>query len=139
MENASKALIIAGAILLSILIISLGIIIYRQAAGIVNNNAMDEFDATTFNTKWTQYTGTSVRATVVRSLFDQLVASNAANVEHKVEIYNATYNKSSGTITKGATQMTTQDVRSDKLYHVSVDYNSDNGYVNKIYVAPMNS
>ena len=32
MENASKALIIAGAILISILIISLGVIIYQQAA-----------------------------------------------------------------------------------------------------------
>ncbi len=32
MENASKALIIAGAILLAILIIGLGIFIYRQAA-----------------------------------------------------------------------------------------------------------
>ena len=32
MENASKALIIAGAILLSILIIGLGMAIYQQAA-----------------------------------------------------------------------------------------------------------
>ena len=31
MENASKALIIAGAILLSILLISLGLIVYNQA------------------------------------------------------------------------------------------------------------
>ena len=31
MENASKALIIAGAILLAILIISLGLIVYNQA------------------------------------------------------------------------------------------------------------
>ena len=31
MENASKALIIAGAILLAILIISLGILIFSQA------------------------------------------------------------------------------------------------------------
>ena len=34
MENASKALIIAGAILLAILIISLGIMIYQQASSI---------------------------------------------------------------------------------------------------------
>ena len=44
MENASKALIIAGAILLAILIISLGIMIYNQASGVVNNNAMSEVD-----------------------------------------------------------------------------------------------
>ena len=37
MENASKALIIAGAILLAILLISLGIMIYNQAQNTVNN------------------------------------------------------------------------------------------------------
>ena len=45
MENASKALIIAGAILLAILIISLGIMIFRQASGVVDSNAMDEVAA----------------------------------------------------------------------------------------------
>ena len=49
MENASKALIIAGAILLAILIISLGILIYKQASGVVNNNAMSEVDISTYN------------------------------------------------------------------------------------------
>ena len=57
MENASKALIIAGAILLAILIISLGILIYNQASGIVSNNSMDEVDIQTFNNKFTQYGG----------------------------------------------------------------------------------
>ena len=49
MENASKALIIAGAILLAILIISLGILIYNQAAGIANGNAMSESHNLTHN------------------------------------------------------------------------------------------
>ena len=35
MENASKALIIAGAILLAILLISLGIYIFSQAQSVV--------------------------------------------------------------------------------------------------------
>ena len=49
MENASKALIIAGAILLAILIISLGIMIYNQASGVVNNNSMSQVDISSFN------------------------------------------------------------------------------------------
>ena len=53
MENASKALIIAGAILLAILIISLGILIYNQASGVVNNNAMSEVETQNFNQKFT--------------------------------------------------------------------------------------
>ena len=37
MENASKALIIAGAILLSIAIIGIGMYVYSQAEGIMKN------------------------------------------------------------------------------------------------------
>ena len=37
MENASKALIIAGAILISILLIGLGVYVYTMAAGATQN------------------------------------------------------------------------------------------------------
>ena len=76
MENASKALIIAGAILLAILIISLGIMIYNQASGVVNNNAMSEVDITSFNQKFTQYEGDNIRGAQVNSLLDQIRSNN---------------------------------------------------------------
>ena len=76
MENASKALIIAGAILLAILIISLGIMIYQQASGVVNNNAMSEVDINSFNQKFIQYTGTNVRGAQVNSLLNQIQTNN---------------------------------------------------------------
>ena len=76
MENASKALIIAGAILLAILIISLGIMIYNQASGVVNNNAMSEVDISTFNQKFTQYQGPNVRGAQVNALLNQIQMSN---------------------------------------------------------------
>ena len=41
MENASKALIIAGAILLSILIIGLGMYIYNMAADAITDTGLD--------------------------------------------------------------------------------------------------
>ena len=87
MENASKALIIAGAILLAILIISLGILIYNQASGVVANNTMSEVDIQTFNQKFTQYVGEQ-RGSAVRSLIQQVQASNAAegNEQRQVTI-----------------------------------------------------
>ena len=39
MENASKALIIAGAILISILIVGLGVIIYNNVADIAGDTS----------------------------------------------------------------------------------------------------
>ena len=87
MENPSKALIIAGAILLAILIISLGILIYNQASGVVGNNTMSEVDIQTFNQKFTQYVGEQ-RGSAVRSLIQQVQASNAAegNEQRQVNI-----------------------------------------------------
>ena len=76
MENASKALIIAGAILLAILIISLGIMIYNQAAGVVNNNAMTEVEVTSFNQKFEQYFGENVRGANVNSLLNAVRTNN---------------------------------------------------------------
>ena len=52
MENASKALIIAGAILLAILLISLGIMIFNQASNTVSNSGMTEAEVTSFNNKF---------------------------------------------------------------------------------------
>ncbi len=76
MENASKALIIAGAILLAILIISLGIMIYNQASGVVNNNSMTEVEVTTFNQKFEQYLGSNVRGANVKSLINAVNTNN---------------------------------------------------------------
>ena len=88
MENASKALIIAGAILLAILIISLGILIYNQAAGIANGNAMSEVEITQFNTQFTQYEGRQ-SGTTVRSLLQKVISNNlGSRCINKCNIYS---------------------------------------------------
>ena len=79
MENASKALIIAGAILLAILIISLGIMIFGQASGVVNNNAMSEVEMSTFNQKFEQYVSTRTRGANVNALLNAIRTNNEAN------------------------------------------------------------
>ncbi len=81
MENASKALIIAGAILLAILLISLGIMIYTQASGVVNNNAMSEVEISSFNKKFTQYGSSNVRGSQVNALIDAIVQNNLSNAQ----------------------------------------------------------
>ena len=49
MENASKALIIAGAILLAILIIGLGMFIYNQAADTLDGAQLDGQKVDSYN------------------------------------------------------------------------------------------
>ena len=57
MENASKALIIAGAILLAILLISLGIYIFSQAQNVVNDSGFSKAEIQTFNNQFLKYEG----------------------------------------------------------------------------------
>ena len=79
MDNASKALIIAGAILLSILIISLGIFIFNQASEITKSSNLSEVEVLNFNEKFTSFEGTNVRGSEVNSLLNRIVQNNVAN------------------------------------------------------------
>ena len=76
MENASKALIIAGAILLAILLISLGIMIFNQAQDTVSGSGMDQAAVSTFNNQLLKYEG-SIKGTMVKSMIQEVLAINA--------------------------------------------------------------
>jgi hypothetical protein len=79
MENASKALIIAGAILLSILIIALGIYVYNMAAGTIGANPFTEMEVSQFNEPYEQYQKDQLLGSSVRKLLDKLIANASEN------------------------------------------------------------
>lgn len=76
MENASKALLIAGAILLAILIIAIGMFIYTSAQSTVNDSmtslTTQEVDA--FNNQFISYEGQQTGSNV-KALIGRLVAN----------------------------------------------------------------
>lgn len=86
MENASKALIIAGAILLAILLISLGIMIYNQAQSVVDGTGMTEAELSTFNSKFTKYEGTDVRGSVVKAMINEIASNNTNNTNKQIKL-----------------------------------------------------
>ena len=119
MENASKALIIAGAILLAILLISLGIMIFNQAQDTVNNSGMSQAEITAFNNKFLKYEGTQ-KGSVVKSLVNEVISNNANSSNATVELKD----KDNGNIT------TTSAILTDKTYDVTLSY--ENGRVKTI-------
>ena len=136
MENASKALIIAGAILLAILIISLGIMIYNQASGVVNNNAMSEVDISTFNNKFTQYEGTNVRGAQVKALVQQVVTNNVTNSEddsRQVKINDDTVKNAS------SVKVNNKDISTGKTYTVTTTTDTKTGLVCDITISENSS
>lgn len=68
MENASKALIIAGAILLSILIIGLGMMIFNNARDAISGANLDAEKVQAINSKYDSYLGTNVKGSNVKTL-----------------------------------------------------------------------
>ena len=118
MENASKALIIAGAILISILLISIGIILINSGRSVTSTGTtqMQSQEIETFNSRFTAYEG-SRKGSELRSLFSAVKSSNATDSSHQVQI-------------DGVESAT--DLVDTKTYTVSCDYT--NGYVSKVII-----
>ena len=123
MENASKALIIAGAILLAILLISLGIMIYNQAQDTVSDSGMDQAAVTSFNNQFLKYEG-KIKGTMVKSMIQEVLATNAGS---------ATDDGISVTVNSIANPITSAIV-SNNTYNVELEYNGTGGRVSNIKV-----
>ena len=87
MENASKALIIAGAILLSIVLISLGLIVVNRTQNTVKNANVDQQEITSFNNQFESYVGKNKTAAQVLSLAQAVQASNVAEKSNGTKRY----------------------------------------------------
>lgn len=128
MENASKALIIAGAILLSILIISLGIFIFQQAKGAVNTDSIDQMQVEAFNGKFDQYEGTKVRGAQVKALISAVNTNN-----------NSTDDEGKKVTIEYQNGLTAAKISTGKTYTVTIPEGTEGhttaGYISKIQIS----
>lgn len=81
MENASKALIMAGAILIAILLISAGLIILNSTKGVQeqSSRASKTMEVGVFNSQFTKYCGDRVLGSKVKDLYNFVASYKAAN------------------------------------------------------------
>ncbi len=126
MENASKALIIAGAILISILLISIGIILINSGRDITETGTqgMNSQKIQTFNAQFTAYEGTK-KGSEIRGIFNTREASNATDEAHQVVF-------GTDSITKAANLVATKNYTVKLTYHDSTcgdSETSENGYI----------
>lgn len=155
MENASKALIIAGAILISILIISLGIVVFNKFGGKAKDAAnMDEQEISNFNSKITPYIGNNISGSQVNALIQYIISVNTSAVNNKdlTKSVKITFpvTTSTGSVTKntieakndnGTFTITYTNINYPKrvatgvanYYKVQAEY-ADNGLINTITV-----
>ena len=77
MENASKALIIAGAILIAIVLITVGVAVLNQGSDVANQSSLEGAQLTAFNQKFSQYEGTK-SGSQVKALLNAVMTNNQA-------------------------------------------------------------
>ena len=133
MENASKALIIAGAILLSILIIALGVFVFNQAKSAVGNTGLSDQEVAAFNSKFDSYEGKQ-KGSSVKALINTVRNYNKS--AESGEIINIL----PGTAPTNITDQLTDDsgvnysasIISSNMYKISFAYNKQ-GRISAIY------
>lgn len=134
MENASKALIIIGAILIALLLVSGGVYVLGlmndpqdQAADSAKSQSIEMF-----NSKFTPYAGTQ-RGSSVKQLVSATQAVMGTNTQHTIATVNVegTNAVNTGDVTEKLTWIQAH-TNSQQIYTVSFGYAS--GYINSITI-----
>ena len=76
MENASKALIIAGSIIISLVIVSLGIMIYKKVQGATDVSDVTKAQVEAHNSEYEAYFGDYVSAANTKALLQKIKTNN---------------------------------------------------------------
>ena len=106
---------------------STGLLIYNQAADVVDESSMSELEMSSFNSKFTLYEGTQ-RGTSVRNLLQMILSNNIAETDEnrKVEVSGVV------TMTKDDTEAPTDEINTGSTYNVELQYNE--GLVSEIVI-----
>lgn len=134
MENATKALLIAAAVLIAIILISLGVSIVSSAQDQINqsSSALDTAEIESFNSKFRSYEGSSVSGTKCKTLARAIVQNNLSQEEQskRVELYIDNALKIQSTETNPSVP---SEIESGKRYDVSTKTDAS-GLIKEIYL-----
>lgn len=146
MENASKALIIAGAILLSIAIIAIGMAVYNNAADSVSGTDMTSEQVTAYNSTFTSYEG-SIRGSRAKTLVTTVRQHNlqASDDSEKIQVLTSGADNTevaAGSFDPPSTsdlQTLANTLQSGKTYNVSFGYDPSSGMITTVYIVEQSS
>ena len=133
MDNASKALIIAGAVLIAVMLVSVGVMIYNQAAGVIGQGQsnMDALEITMANQPYTQYEGANKNRNAVGQLLDTIAQAYDAGAEHTVSVTIESAPKTfSDNTNTSEIREAAKEIRKASNYKYTVTFDKDqNGYI----------
>lgn len=136
MENATKALLIAAAVLVAIIIISLGVYVVSLAQNKMKGaeSGLNDVEIQSFNSTYKLYEGTSVSGTKVKALVDAVYNHNLTESDEsrKIELVDGT----NATILAKEQEDPTQKpaIKTGKRYSVTCVPEKKSGLITKIQI-----
>lgn len=127
MDNASKALIMAGAILIAVMLVSLGVMLFSRAQDVAEDSVgtIDALGVDAYNNQFLQYVGKDIRGTSVLQLCSKIKANNAVSTINEIAVSGI------GTTEAAATNAV---VRSHYYTVTVVDYDANTGAISGINI-----
>lgn len=136
MENATKALLIAAAVLVAIIIISLGVYVVSLAQNQMKGaeSGLNDVEIQSSNSTYKSYEGTSVSGTKVKALVDAVYNHNLTESDEsrKIELVDGT----NATILAKEQEDPTQKpaIKTGKRYSVTCVPEKKSGLITKIQI-----
>lgn len=133
MENATKALLIAAAVLVAILIISFGLVIYNKSTTATDSADLTATQIQAQNEKFAKYEGENQRGSVVNALLETALTNNttATSDGAKVNVYMGSGTSS---LLVGTTSTSiSSKADTSKLYNIKCSRNKS-GVINQINI-----
>ena len=130
MDNASKALIMAGAVLISLALVGVGVYIFSSTNTMIGgaNKQLDDAAAQMTNSTLGQYAGSNVRGSTVKQLLEKVRISNL-NDSLPVDV-TVTLN---GNKIEDA-NLSTANITDTKYYTVEITDSNSDGYYDTVAI-----
>ena len=140
MENASKALIIAGAILIAIVLIAVGVLVVNNMNEPVEQGVagMDDQAKQIFNRKFESYENDTQNANNVRALLSAIRSSNTSETQiNKVTVNftdeaDVTTTATGSSADYGEAAITTMQGKVTTAYTYDVNFNYTDGVITSV-------
>ena len=140
MENASKALILTGAVLIAIILISLGGFVISSQKGTIDAS-VDTGDVTEKsirNSQFQKYSGKQ-KGSALKALYSEIAIYNAKNPSNSINFtVDSTKNYNKSTSGKEPISTTNYNLIGNLEYTIEVSDSNSDGYVDTIKIIGYN-
>ena len=128
MENASKALLMAGGILLSLLILGSLVLLFSNLQDYQNKSDISTKQAqiAKFNNQFEPYNKSDLSLMELKSVYNKIVSNNTKNLEYRIdtnieEVYS--------NITQDFSQIEEEDKQNKVFKCIKIEYNNQDGRI----------